>query len=156
MFWNFPATLLLSCWLNTAMSALQHPYNATNNTRWPLTPRPEPCRCHYARQSRDVCRTVETWHQPCVSPNWRLSSADCVRNSGQGGEVRTAAHVSTYRGTRLAGTSPVLQCFIHPNGEKVLAGTRFHSWQNTNIQHWRRDCCHILHIWMYPDFISAF
>lgn len=94
---------------------------------------------------RDVCRTVETWHHPCFSRNWRLSHADCVRKSGQAGEVRKATHVSICRVTLLAGASPVLQCFIHPNSgdsNKNIYNTE----EETPAMFWIFECILILYM----------
>lgn len=71
MFWNFPATLLLSCWQNMAMSALHHHFNATNNTRWPLTPCRDAGRCHYTPARLPAKTSSGRWkhdiiHVPCV------------------------------------------------------------------------------------------
>lgn len=71
MFWNFPATLLLSCWQNMAMSALHHHFNATNNTRLPLTPCRDAGRCHYTPARLPAKTSAGRWkhdiiHVPCV------------------------------------------------------------------------------------------
>lgn len=71
VFWNFPATLLLSCWQNMAMSALHHHFNATNNTRWPLTACRDAGRCHYTPARLPAKTSTGRWkhdiiHVPCV------------------------------------------------------------------------------------------
>lgn len=163
MFWNFPATLLLSCWQNRAMSALHHPYNATNNTRWPLTPRRDACRCHYER-SIDVCRTVETWHHPCVSRNWRPCRLCAQIRTGRWGKNSCPrVHLPGSTASRYRkGPSGLYSSkqWRQDEPDRICKLTRLHGWQNTNIYNteeeilamfWIFECILIL----YPHFSSS-
>lgn len=131
MFWNFPATLLLSCWQNMAMSALHHHFYATNNTRWPLTPRRDAGRCHYTPAGLPAQTSTGRWkhdviHVPCVIEGSAIQVV-CANQDSSPQQLptcplcrETAAHTSPAFSVLLS--PPVETPHPHPPFDILSAG----------------------------------
>lgn len=152
VFWNFPATLLLSCWQNMAMSALHHHFNATNNTRWPLTPCRDAGRCHYTPARLPAKTSTGRWkhdiiHVPCVIEGSTMQVV-CANQDSFPQQLptcplcrETAAHTSPAFSVPLSPTvetPPFWHSVRGTNGTTSAATARlklrcFQSWQIRNI-----------------------